>query len=116
MPMGRARLLALPVCAAVLAPLTTLGTRAAGASVPVIEIDGRGFGHGVGMAQDGALEMGREGMSVSQILGQFYPGTSFAHAGGNVRVPVFSAPSAAEVTFPDGGQVLDSLATNGPPA
>ena len=31
------------------------------ATVPVLVIEGRGFGHGVGMAQDGAYWMGRAG-------------------------------------------------------
>lgn len=87
-------------------------SKAAGADVPVVVIDGKGFGHGVGMAQDGAYEMGRRGFNVSQILGQFYPGTSFATDGGNVRVPVLgvgTAPTSATVRFPDGGDVRDAL-------
>ncbi|MHB1912685.1 MAG: hypothetical protein ACYCTI_11600, partial [Acidimicrobiales bacterium] len=53
----------------------------AGGGVPVVQINGKGFGHGVGLAQDGELEMGRQGDSLETILGQFYPGTSLARAG-----------------------------------
>ena len=84
----------------------------AGADVPVVIVDGKGWGHGVGMAQDGAYEMGRRGFTVSQILGQFYPGTSFATMRGDVRVPVLgagNAPTSATVRFPDGGEVRDAL-------
>lgn len=79
-------------------------------SIPVLVIDGRGFGHGVGMAQDGALSMGNAGAGYQQILGQFYPGTGIGRKAGFVRVPVLVAPArTATVTFPDGGQVRDTL-------
>src|SRR5436305_2096589 len=57
---------------------------AAHAAVPVLVIDGKGWGHGVGMAQDGAYWMGRAGQSANQILGHFYAGTSIGHASGTV--------------------------------
>ena len=76
----------------------------ASAAIPALLIDGRGHGHGVGMAQDGALAMGHQGADVKQILGQFYPGTSLGKAGGNVRVPVFNGNNV-QLTFPDGGDV-----------
>lgn len=82
---------------------------AAPVPVPALEIVGRGFGHGVGMAQDGALSMGRAGATTPQILGQFYPGTKIGRAGGNVRVPVLSAGSAGTLAFPNGGEVRDAL-------
>lgn len=85
----------------------------AGASVPVLVIDGRGFGHGVGMAQDGALWMGRAGASTTKILTQFYPGTKLGKASGTVRVPVLDAPAergraSAVVAFPNGGEIRDA--------
>jgi stage II sporulation protein D len=36
---------------------------------------GGGFGHGVGMCQNGALGMSRQGHSVGEILEHYYPGT-----------------------------------------
>ena len=42
-----------------------------------IEIDGAGWGHGVGMCQWGAIEMGRKGATETEILRYYYPGVSF---------------------------------------
>jgi SpoIID/LytB domain protein len=83
----------------------------AGAAVPVVVVDGRGWGHGVGMAQDGAYWMGAAGASTEQILGQFYPGTGLGKARGPVRVAVLDAgpaPSGSVLAFPDGGEVRES--------
>ena len=86
------------------------GTGVGGTGVAAVVVDGRGYGHGVGLSQDGALWMGRAGVDLSHILGQFFPGTSLARSGGQVRVQVLSEPSgSAEVVFPDGGQVQDAL-------
>src|SRR5947209_3972322 len=82
---------------------------AAHAAVPVLVVDGKGWGHGVGMAQDGAYWMGKAGQSTNQILGHFYPGTSIGHASGTLSVAVFDAPNRdTVVTFPSGGQVQDA--------
>lgn len=82
------------------------------AAVPVLVIDGKGFGHGVGLSQEGALTMGRQGASTEQILGHFYPGTSLARgAGGNVRVVVQhipALPTSTVLSFPNGGEVRGS--------
>ncbi len=83
--------------------------RGAAAPVPVVVLDGRGFGHGVGMAQDGAYWMGRGGSSTNQILNQFYPGTKLGRSGGEVRVSVLSpAGREAVVGFPGGGEIRDA--------
>lgn len=37
--------------------------------------EGRGYGHGVGLCQWGALQMAREGKTYREILSFFYPGT-----------------------------------------
>src|SRR5687768_16096226 len=87
------------------------------AAVPVVVIDGRGFGHGVGMAQEGAFWMGAAGASTEQILGQFYPGAGIGRGRGPVRVPVLdagAAPSSAAVAFPDGGEIRE--VGSGPPS
>jgi stage II sporulation protein D len=44
--------------------------------VSLVEFQGRGSGHGVGLCQRGAEEMGREGRSHRDILAYYYPGTS----------------------------------------
>ncbi len=81
------------------------------AVVPVLVIDGRGFGHGVGMAQEGAYWMAAAGASTEQIFGQFYPGAGFGRARGPVRVPLLDAgraPSSGVLAFPDGGEVREN--------
>ena len=98
------------VTVVVAAAALALPSPASRGAVPVLVIEGRGFGHGVGMAQDGALSMGQAGSTVYQILGQFYPGTSIGRKAGFVRVPVLVAPSReAVVSFPNGGQLRDTL-------
>ncbi len=44
------------------------------------QIQGRGWGHGVGMCQWGAIEMGRKGATETEILRYYYPGVSFTKA------------------------------------
>ena len=39
---------------------------------------GRGWGNGVGLCQKGAAEMGAQGMSMAEILQQYFPGTMVA--------------------------------------
>ena len=42
------------------------------------ELAGRGWGHGVGMCQWGAMEMAKQGFSEAEILNWYYPGASFS--------------------------------------
>ena len=46
---------------------------------------GTGQGHGVGLCQDGAEEMGREGLTYRQILSFYYPGTTVARTGAGLH-------------------------------
>jgi SpoIID/LytB domain protein len=39
-------------------------------------LEGGGFGHGVGLSQAGAIDLGQRGWSTSQILLHYYPGTA----------------------------------------
>jgi stage II sporulation protein D len=39
-------------------------------------IEGKGYGHGVGMCQWTALDMAKRGMNYREILSFFYPGTT----------------------------------------
>lgn len=48
-----------------------------GAPVRVVAT-GRGFGHGVGLCQDGAVAMARRGYDCAQILAHYYPGAMLA--------------------------------------
>lgn len=80
------------------------------ASVPVLVLDGTGYGHGVGLSQWGAEYLARSGRSTEEILGTFYPGASLGTAGGPVRVAVHRPGSATTtLTFPDGGEVRSPL-------
>src|SRR5439155_16760498 len=77
---GLSRLLAVIGVALVLAP-------AAAAKVFVIE--GRGWGHGLGMSQWGAEGFAEHGVGYRAILAHYYPGTQLARmAGSSVRVPL----------------------------
>ncbi len=40
-----------------------------------LEIQGKGYGHGVGLCQAGAYEMATEGHSEREILSFYFPGT-----------------------------------------
>src|SRR3954468_7173760 len=80
----------------------------AAAAVPVLVIDGKGWGHGVGMAQDGAFWMAKSGANLQQILGHFYPGTGMSSATGTVRVSIRPPAPDAVLVFPTGGEVRDA--------
>ncbi len=69
-----------------------------------VTILGRGFGHGVGMAQDGAYWMGRQGRSSREILRHFYPGTALGSRSGTIRVPLGGAGTVT-LTLGEGGTV-----------
>ncbi len=48
-------------------------------------IKGRGFGHGVGLCQFGAAEMGTQGFTCREILEHYYPGAEVMSAGDLAR-------------------------------
>ncbi len=48
------------------------------ASNTTFVFQGRGFGHGIGMSQYGALGMAKQGQSYQQILGYYYQNTALA--------------------------------------
>lgn len=96
-----------------LATLALLGltvTPSARASVPVLVLDGTGYGHGVGLSQWGAEYLARTGRSLEEILGTFYPGVGLGQATGPVRVAVhLPGTSTTTLTFPQGGEVRSAL-------
>ena len=102
------------VAAAALLVMTPLSP--ARASVPVLLLDGTGWGHGVGLSQWGAEYLARTGRSAAEILGTFYPGASLAEAAGAVRVGVHRpVTSTTTLTFPQGGEVRSPLEGNQAP-
>ncbi len=90
---------------AVLAPTPALAVPA-----PVLVVEGRGFGHGVGLPQDGAYIMATTGSSAAAILSHFYPGTAIARRAATVRVGVLEAAGSVVVVLPSGGEVRDAAA------
>jgi stage II sporulation protein D len=50
-----------------------------------LEFHGTGEGHGVGLCQHGADEMGRQGYKFDQILAFYYPGTTVALTGAGLH-------------------------------
>lgn len=75
------------------------------AEVAVVHLDGRGFGHGVGLAQWGARYAADAGADAATILSRFYPGTELGQAGGDVRVAVPRGGDAV-LSFPDRKSVV----------
>jgi SpoIID/LytB domain protein len=77
--------------------------------IPVVVLDGRGFGHGVGLAQWGAKYLADAGASHEDILAKFYPGTELSTASGTIRVAVYTSPdNRSTLDFPYGGEVRSS--------
>lgn len=53
-----------------------------------VTVRGRGYGHGHGMSQYGAEGAARQGLTYRQILGFYYPGTTWGTARGPISVLV----------------------------
>jgi len=64
---------------------------------PVFVISGRGWGHGVGMAQWGAYGYAQQGYSYDDILAHYYKGTTIGQAS-VTRVRVFLAQGRSNLT------------------
>ncbi len=52
-----------------------LDVKRSGGRVKKLTARGRGWGHGVGMCQWGAMQLSRDGLSFERILEHYYPGT-----------------------------------------
>jgi SpoIID/LytB domain protein len=102
---------------ALLAPLTgTLTATGAAADqtyyVPVSDhwtIQGHGYGHGHGLSQYGAQGAALRGLSYSQILSFYYPGTSLAKVNGHVRVLISSDTTSDLQVRPHRGLTVRDL-------
>src|SRR5215210_3803862 len=71
---------------------------AAAPTAPVVSISGRGWGHGVGMSQWGALGFARRGSAYPAILAHYYRGTTLGRAP-LARVRVLLADGRKTVTI-----------------
>ncbi len=58
------------------------------ASTPTLVISGGGYGHGVGMSQEGALGYAEHGFSYTAILAHYYTGTAIGTAPAHTQVRV----------------------------
>jgi stage II sporulation protein D len=56
-----------------------------GSRVPAVRFLGRGWGHGVGMCQNGAYGLARGGAGYVEILKRYYTGVELAHWGGETH-------------------------------
>ena len=67
---------------------------------------GHGFGHGHGMGQYGAEGAARQGLTYSEILAFYYPGTAVGSVSGDVRV-LITADTTDDVVVAAGSTVVD---------
>ncbi len=93
---GVAWALALATILLLLLPASALAAR----QTWLINLSGRGFGHGVGMSQYGAKGLAQHGKTYKEILRFYYKGISFAQRGSNptVRVLLTTNQSPVKVT------------------
>jgi stage II sporulation protein D len=62
--------------------LFTLSTAMSGGEVSDLTLNGRGYGHGIGMCQWGAIGRARAGQNYRTILETYYPGTTIGRIAG----------------------------------
>src|SRR5262245_12133356 len=100
--MARSTLLAALVVSVVLVGARSSGAKPSAPKAlpgsPVFVISGRGWGHGVGMAQWGAYGYAQQGYSYDEILAHYYKGTTIGQASVN-KVRVFLAQGRSRVTI-----------------
>ena len=53
-----------------------------GGKLAEVAVRGRGYGHGIGLCQTGALVMAEKGASFKEILAHYYPGAALVRTGG----------------------------------
>jgi SpoIID/LytB domain protein len=76
-----------------------------------LKLTGRGFGHGHGMSQYGAQGAALDGLTYSQILAFYYPGTTPRRAHGRIRVLIGADSTADVIVSPAAGLGVRNLAT-----
>lgn len=67
---------------------------------PDVVIEGRGWGHGVGLSQHGARAMARHGHDRRAILAHYYPGTAFTPVGTGHELRVGLTRADADEALP----------------
>jgi stage II sporulation protein D len=97
---GAGLVLAVSATAGAAAPAPAPGPPAAVTATTFV-VSGRGWGHGVGMSQYGALGYAQDGWTYDQILGHYYTGAELGPAAvARVRVLVAEAKGAVTVRSP----------------
>lgn len=74
-----------------------------------VTIDGRGFGHGKGLSQYGALGRAKAGHGYARIVEHYYPGTRWGTASGSLKVLITGDTSSDLVVGPRSGLTVRSL-------
>jgi len=80
--------------------LGALAFSANAAASALFVVQGRGWGHGIGMSQWGAQGFAQHGWTHQQILAHYYRGTTLGAATGNVRVLLTSGRSSFPLASP----------------
>jgi stage II sporulation protein D len=81
------------------ATLSALLLCAGGARASELLISGGGYGHGVGMSQQGALAYAEHGFSYRAILAHYYIGTALGAAPANTQVRVLMGGKVHEIAL-----------------
>jgi len=104
-------MLALAAVAALLGPAGATPQSSSGAvTVTTFVITGRGWGHGVGMAQWGAYGYAKHGVTYDRILAHYYPGTKLALAPfTRIKVLLVEQAGRLVVSSPDPFRVQDGV-------
>lgn len=97
---SRLSLAALALCGAGVA-----GVPSAASAASSLVIEGRGFGHGVGLSQYGAYGYAQHGASYKDILGHYYTGTALATLPAAPEVGVLLATGRSSVTVTQADRV-----------
>lgn len=81
--------------------IVAASTTSASAATGDFIIEGRGWGHGVGMSQWGAWQGAREGKTYDQILAFYYPGATLTTAPDGARIKVRISKDPASSAYED---------------
>jgi SpoIID/LytB domain protein len=95
--------------AALLGVVLAAAQSATASSSPTFVITGHGWGHGVGLAQDGAYGYAKHGLGYAKILAHYYPGTALARTSvPQIRVLLASGVGSVSVTSKSQFRVRDA--------
>jgi SpoIID/LytB domain protein len=89
------------VTAALVVALTAVFALPVSAATGDFVIQGRGYGHGVGMSQWGAWEAAREGKTYAEILAFYYPGSMPDTAPGGTTIKVRISKDPTSTSYDD---------------